>query len=152
VNHLPFVTALDVAGDDGFAMLLVLDAPRPGAGRCGGDPDGSADKHSEGPGWTKGDILRNWRVKLELFDHFEVLPGSWRPPRRRFFDSSSPRRRGGETGGDRAHLHCRPRARRGRPRRRARAMLVSAEVDSMPGEMVAPVIQCLLSTRRVGSR
>jgi alpha-galactosidase len=80
VNHLPLVTSLRIAGEDGFAMLReVLDDPA----RLEGQPvwmvppaashwrrtDPSRD-------WTKADIVANNRVKLEVFRHFGVLPGS----------------------------------------------------------------------------
>ena len=42
-----------------------------------GHPDGlDFEKVSDGPHWTKGDLLRQWRVKLELFERFGVLPGA----------------------------------------------------------------------------
>ena len=55
VNHLPFVTKLDVRGDDGLQQLREL---------LDGDPG------------TKDDLLRHHRVKLELFSRFGVLPGA----------------------------------------------------------------------------
>ena len=80
VNHLPFVTELDVAGDDGFERLRILLADadrREGEPLAMAIPDGlEFDKHSDGADWTKGDLLANWRVKLELFARFGVLPGA----------------------------------------------------------------------------
>jgi alpha-galactosidase len=79
VNHLPLVTSLRIGDRDGFAMLrnalagevdlsgpLWMSPPGPMHYRMG-DPE---------RGWTKGDILANNKVKLELFDRFGVLPGS----------------------------------------------------------------------------
>jgi alpha-galactosidase len=80
VNHLPLVTALDLDGQDGFALLRdLLEDP----GEASDDPiwmDPPAGMHwrkrSEGKKWTKGDVLANCRLKLELFGQFGVLPGS----------------------------------------------------------------------------
>ena len=63
VNHLPFVTALDVAGADGFERLrAVLDDAdvRGDEPLAMAIPDGLGfEKYSPGPGWRKGDILAN---------------------------------------------------------------------------------------------
>jgi alpha-galactosidase len=80
VNHLPLVTALDVDGRDGFAMLTdVLEHP----GQLEGqpiwmDPPEQSHWHKEDPAgaWTKADIVANNRLKLEVFRRFGVLPGS----------------------------------------------------------------------------
>jgi alpha-galactosidase/6-phospho-beta-glucosidase family protein len=150
VNHLPFVTALDVAGDDGFERLRSVLADRD---RCGAEPlqapvpDGlDFVKGSEGPQWTKGDILQNWQVKLELFDRFGVLPGAGDRHLAEFFPNFLTEDSGwGERWGfgltsieDRerdqdAHVAA------------LDEMLAADRVDAMPsGEMVAPVIQCLV--------
>ena len=55
VNHLPFITALDVGGNDGIERLREVLA--------GDDP-------------SKADLIRQHRVKLELFERFGVLPGA----------------------------------------------------------------------------
>ncbi len=80
VNHLPLVTELRVGSDDGFSLLRsLLD-----------DPGARADepiwmepvetmhwrKVSHGKTWTKGDVVANNRLKLELFRRFGVLPGA----------------------------------------------------------------------------
>ncbi|MGH9026604.1 MAG: hypothetical protein ACRDWD_10915 [Acidimicrobiia bacterium] len=79
VNHLPLITALDVDGADGLARLrdLLDDAGRAGAEPLAMPfPEGLGhEKISEGPDWTKGDLLSANRVKLELFERFGVLPG-----------------------------------------------------------------------------
>jgi alpha-galactosidase len=80
VNHLPLVTSLRIGGDDGFAMLRdVLDNP----GQLEGQPvwmTPPAASHwrrtDPSRDWTKADIVANNRVKLEIFRHLGVLPGS----------------------------------------------------------------------------
>jgi alpha-galactosidase len=150
VNHLPFVTAVDVAGDDGFELLRAVvgdAAARGGEPLAMAIPDGlDFEKVSDGPDWTKGDLLRHWRVKLELFDRFGVLPGAGDRHVAEFFPNFLTEESGwGERWGvglttieDRerdqdAHVAA------------LDAMLLSREVESLPsGEMVAPMIQCLL--------
>jgi alpha-galactosidase len=80
VNHLPLVTALRIGGADGFEMLrALLEVPA----ETLTDPiwmEPPAGSHwrkvSAGDKWTKGDVLANNRLKLELFRRFGVLPGS----------------------------------------------------------------------------
>jgi alpha-galactosidase len=80
VNHLPLVTALRIGDDDGFALLRdVLDNP----GQLEGQPVWMAPpagshwrKIDPARDWTKADIVANNRVKLEVFRHLGVLPGS----------------------------------------------------------------------------
>jgi alpha-galactosidase len=80
VNHLPLVTGLRIGTEDGFSMLRdVLDHPE----RLEGEPVWMAPPpashwHRTDPSrdWTKADIVANNRVKLEIFRHFGVLPGS----------------------------------------------------------------------------
>ena len=85
VNHLPFVTAVTIAdhgaGDDGLAQLrkLLADAPARADDPLPMDlpEDLELVKHSAGPGWTSVAILMaNWRLKLEVFERFGVLPGA----------------------------------------------------------------------------
>ena len=80
VNHLPFVTALDVRGKDGFELLRDLIEH---ADERGGEPlamslpDGlGLEKMSEGPDWTKGDLLAAHKVKFEMLSRFGVLPAA----------------------------------------------------------------------------
>lgn len=80
VNHLPLVTGLTLDGQDGFALLRELLA-RPGDRAdepIWMDPPAAMHwrKRSEGEKWTKGDVLANCALKLELFRRFGVLPGS----------------------------------------------------------------------------
>lgn len=80
VNHLPLVTGLRIGGSDGFEMLRgLLDVPPASLT----DPiwmEPPANSHwrkvSAGEKWTKGDVVANHRLKLELFRRFGVLPGS----------------------------------------------------------------------------
>jgi len=150
VNHLPFVTALDVAGDDGFERLrsVLADGDRRGAERLSAPVPAGLEfvKTSEGPDWTKGDILHNWQLKLELFDRSGVLPGAGDRHLAEFFPNFLTEDSGwGERWGfgltsieDRerdqdAHVDA------------LDALLAADRVDAMPsGEMVAPVIQCLV--------
>jgi alpha-galactosidase len=80
VNHLPLVTSLRIGDEDGFALLRdVLDDP----GQLEGQPVWMAPpagshwrKIDPTRDWTKADIMANNRVKLEVFRHLGVLPGS----------------------------------------------------------------------------
>jgi alpha-galactosidase len=153
VNHLPLITALDVDGDDGLARLrdLIdradvvstepLSMPFPeGLGH---------DKISEGPDWTKGDLLAANRVKLELFARFGVLPGAGDRHLVEFFPGflTAEADWGARWGvqltsiGDREwwqqrHIDD------------FEAMLAAPEVSEMPsGEMVAGVIDSLITGR-----
>lgn len=80
VNHLPLVTGLTLDGQDGLAMLRdLMEQP----GERAGEPlwmDPPAAMHwrrwSDGDKWTKGDVLANCALKLELFRRTGVLPGS----------------------------------------------------------------------------
>ena len=150
VNHLPFVTAVDVAGDDG------LRAAAGGGGRRGGPPrraSGDGDPRRPrlregvgGPDWTKGDLLRHWRVKLELFDRFGVLPGAGDRHVAEFFPGFLTEESGWGTRWGVGLTTIEDRERDQEAHVAALdAMLACREVESLPsGEMVAPVIQCLL--------
>jgi alpha-galactosidase len=80
VNHLPLVTALRIGGEDGFAMLHdVLDQPEQLVGQpVWMTPPAASHWRRTDPAreWTKADIVANNRVKLEVFRHLGVLPGS----------------------------------------------------------------------------
>lgn len=150
VNHLPFVTAVDVDGDDGLARLrdllahrdAVADEPLPMA-----LPDGlELTKRSEGPQWTRGDLMANWKVKLELFERFGVLPGAGDRHLAEFFPNflTGESRWGQRWGVGLTTIDDRERDQHEHIAT-LEAMLASDVVDSMPsGEMVAPVIQCLV--------
>jgi alpha-galactosidase len=106
-------------------------------------------KHSTDPRWTRGDLMANWRVKLELFERFGVLPGAGDRHVAEFFpnfitgESGWGRRWGfGLTSIATRELH------QDEHIAALDAMLASDVVDAMPsGEMVAPVIECLLLDR-----
>jgi alpha-galactosidase len=80
VNHFPLVTALRIGESDGFTMLRsVMDQPVATLDDpiWMDPPDGSHwRKVSAGEKWTKGDVVANNRLKLELFRRFGVLPGA----------------------------------------------------------------------------
>jgi alpha-galactosidase/6-phospho-beta-glucosidase family protein len=80
VNHLPIITAVDIDGKDGLAMLRDLVAhadERADEPLYMPFPEGMGhEKISEGGDWNKGDLLNFSRLKLELFDRFGVLPGA----------------------------------------------------------------------------
>jgi alpha-galactosidase len=123
VNHLPFITELDVAGHDGLERLHeVLDHRDP----------------------AKEELLRQHRVKLELFSRFGVLPGAGDRHVVEFFpgflteDSEWGRRWG-------VHLTTIEERELGQAHhiRQFEEMLADDTVSEWPsGEMVAPVIQC----------
>jgi alpha-galactosidase len=110
-------------------------------------PDGlELVKHSPGPVWTRGDLMANWQVKLELFERFGVLPGAGDRHLAEFFPNFITRDSGwgarwgfGLTGIETRERHQEEHV------AALEAMLASDAVDPMPsGEMVAPVIQCLV--------
>ncbi|MGH8979153.1 MAG: hypothetical protein ACRDV7_13830, partial [Acidimicrobiia bacterium] len=77
VNHLPLVTRMQIAGDDGFTALRALLAE---AERRGDEPvhvPPGAD-HAPGGGarWRKRDLIAANRVKFALFERFGVLPAA----------------------------------------------------------------------------
>jgi alpha-galactosidase len=80
VNHLPLVTSLRIGDNDGFAMLRdVLDHPEQLEGQpvwMAPPPASHWRRTDPGRDWTKADIVANNRVKLEVFRHLGVLPGS----------------------------------------------------------------------------
>jgi alpha-galactosidase len=79
VNHLPLVTEMQVGGDDGFARLRALldDAAAQAEPVWMTPPPGMHyRKVSDGPDWTKADVIAGNRLKFELFQRFGVLPGS----------------------------------------------------------------------------
>src|SRR4051794_33001817 len=157
VNHLPFVTAVTIAADgadhDGLGRLraLVADAEARADEPLPMDlPEGlELVKHSPAPHWTRGDLMANWRVKLELFARFGVLPGAGDRHLAEFFPNFIT----GESGwGGRWGFGLTSIATRERHQDEhiaaLDAMLASDTVDAMPsGEMVAPVMQCLLLDR-----
>jgi alpha-galactosidase len=153
VNHLPFVTDVDVDGEDGFLLLRQLlddrDA-RAGQPLVMGPPAGlELTKYAAGPEWTRGDLMANWRLKLEVFERTGVLPGAGDRHVAEFFPHFiTPESGWGERWGfgltgietrehrQREHIDA------------LDGMLRSETVDSTPsGEMVAPLIRCLVLDR-----
>jgi alpha-galactosidase len=157
VNHLPFVTAVTIAGhgagDDGLDRLRELlaaaeiraDEPLPMA-----LPDGlELVKHSPGPAWTRGDLMANWRLKLELFQRFGVLPGAGDRHLAEFFPNfiTDESGWGARWGFGLTSIATRERHQDEHVAELER-LRASDTVDAMPsGEMVAPVIQCLVLDR-----
>lgn len=77
VNHLPFITALDVGGEDGLAMLRDVLADRDARARplaIRGITGHEAV--STGGSFTVDSLLAVNRVKIELFERFGVLPAA----------------------------------------------------------------------------
>jgi alpha-galactosidase len=77
VNHLPFITRLEVDGDDGFERLrellddpIALAAPILIPGITG------HEAVSAGGSFTVASLLESNQVKFELFDRFGVLPAA----------------------------------------------------------------------------
>lgn len=79
VNHLPLVTEMRVGDDDGFARLRAIlgdDAAQSEPVWMTPPPGMHYPKVSDGPDWTKRDVIAGNRLKFELFQRFGVLPGS----------------------------------------------------------------------------
>ncbi len=79
VNHLPVITRFGVGEQDGFALLReLLDDParadEPTAAALPPNP-GRERSSAPGPG-TRGELIAQNRVKLELFRRFGVLPAA----------------------------------------------------------------------------
>jgi alpha-galactosidase len=148
VNHLPFVTKLDVNGEDGLEMLRDLIEH---ADTRGKDVLETAyveglghEKISEGGEWTKADLLHHNQLKLELFQRFGVLPGAGDRHVAEFFPGFLTEESGW---GSRWGFGLTSIEERERHQEEHIAdfekMLASPELSQMPsGEMVAPVITC----------
>jgi alpha-galactosidase len=124
VNHLPFVTALDVGGTDGFERLREV---------------------LERDDASKADLIRQHRVKLELFSRFGVLPGAGDRHVVEFFSGFlTEESEWGQRWG--VHLTTIEERELGQAHhvRQFEQMLAADTVSEWPsGEMVAPVIRCL---------
>jgi alpha-galactosidase/6-phospho-beta-glucosidase family protein len=153
VNHLPLVTDLDVDGDDGLERLrkLIADADRIAEEPLAMPfPEGLGhEKISEGPDWTKGDLLATNRVKLTLFERFGVLPGAGDRHLVEFFPGFLTEESGW---GARWGVHLTSIEDRERWQRRHvddfERMLAASAVSEVPsGEMVASTIDSLLTGR-----
>ncbi len=149
VNHLPFVTALDASGGDGLEQLRTLldDVDARADEPLAMDPpdDLGYEKRSVGDRWTKGDLVHNNRVKLELFARFGVLPAAGDRHLAEFFPGflTEESAWGARWGVPLTSIEERERDQAGYVAA-FDAMLAADTVSSMPsGEMVAPVIGCL---------
>lgn len=79
VNHLPWVTRVDVKGEDGLALLrALLDDPARRAEELPfGLPDGlGMPARTRSGGWTMGELLDVNQVKHSLFDATGALPAA----------------------------------------------------------------------------
>jgi alpha-galactosidase len=150
VNHLPLITAIRVAGEDGFDKLRALldDAARRGDEPVN-LPKGLGPTAASFAGVNKGDLLRANQVKFTLFERFGVLPAAGDRHLVEFFpgflteESGWGKRWGvalttiadreGDAEGHKAEL----------------ARLAAAtELPDMPsGEMVAPIIDSFLRNK-----
>ena len=153
VNHLPLVTALRIGGADGFTMLRDL-IEEPGARAdepiwMTPPPGTHWRKLSGGDKWTKGDVLANNRLKLELFRRFGVLPGSSDTHVAEFFpgfvteSSDFGRDWGVHHYGLDGHMTD-----KADDDAEVGALLASDEVSTWPsGELVAPLLDALVTGR-----
>lgn len=148
VNHLPFITSLDVGGADGFVLLRDLvehTDERSSEPLAMSLPDGiGLEKTSEGSEWTKGDLLAGHRVKLELFARFGVLPAAGDRHLVEFFPGFLTEESGwGERWGVKLTTIEERTYWADRYKTELDEMLAADEVSQMPsGEMVAPIIVC----------
>ncbi|MBM3671324.1 MAG: hypothetical protein FJW86_03950 [Actinobacteria bacterium] len=148
VNHLPFISTLDVAGEDGLEKLrdLVAHADERGSEPLAmAFPEGLGhEKVSEGGEWTKGDLLHQNQVKLELFRRFGVLPAAGDRHLVEFFPNFlTEAAQWGERWGVSLTSIADREWWQGRHIADFEEMLTSSEVSNMPsGEMVAAIIQC----------
>ena len=153
VNHLPIVTHLEIGGRDGFAMLeeLVADASRRGSEPLAMDmPEGLGhEKISEGGQWTRGDLLANHKIKLELLRRFGVLPAAGDRHLAEFFPGFLTEDSGW---GERWGVHLTSIEDRewwqGRHIADLDAMFAADEISNLPsGELVAPLIDSFLRNK-----
>jgi alpha-galactosidase len=151
VNHLPFITKIDANGTDGFDLLRDLladadaraDEPLPMAlpEDLGHEPTSGSRE------WTKGDLLRVNRVKLECFRRYGALPGAGDRHVAEFFPDflTAATNWGDDWGVDLTSIADRERW-QAKYVAEFETMLAGDAVDAMPsGELVAAVIQCMLT-------
>lgn len=155
VNHLPLVTALRIGDEDGFDLLSkAMDDPGEMAGQpvwMDPPPQSHWSKIDPARGWTKADILANNRLKLEVFRTFGVLPGSADTHVAEFFPwfvtqaSDFGRDWGVHHYGLAGH-----RADKAEDDEMSAGLEKGGEVPEWPsGELVAPLIDAVVSRRRV---
>ncbi|MEX2268622.1 MAG: hypothetical protein WEA75_08065 [Acidimicrobiia bacterium] len=153
VNHLPFITQLDNAGEDGLAQLrdLIDHADERGAEPLAmAFPEGLGhEKVSEGGEWTKGDLLQQNQVKLELFRRFGVLPSAGDRHLVEFFPGflTEEAEWGKRWGVELTSIEGREWW-QSRHVQEFEEMLAAPEVSRLPsGEMVAAIIQCRMTNQ-----
>ncbi len=151
VNHLPVITELRVAGDDGLSMLAdLIERSNEVAGEplAMDLPEGFyPGKPLNGEKWTKGDLLAHNKVKLDLFGRLGVLPGAGDRHLVEFFPGFLTEESGwGERWGVLlTSIAHREKGQEGHIRD-FEADLASDEVSIWPsGELVAPLIDSLLT-------
>jgi alpha-galactosidase/6-phospho-beta-glucosidase family protein len=151
VNHLPVVTELRVGSEDGLEALRslleraeeVADEPLamdvPDDLFPGGPPSGGK--------WTKGELLRRNRVKMELFRRFGALPAAGDRHVVEFFPGFLTEESGfgARWGVPLTTIEDRERGQAGHVAE-FEALLGASEVSEWPsGELVAPLIDSLLT-------
>ena len=150
VNHLPFVTALDVAGDDGFERLRALLDDAASDDPLAMDPpdDLGYEKVSPGARWTRPTSCTT-TAQAGAVPRFGVLPGAGDRHLAEFFPGFLTEESGwgARWGVPLTSIEERERDQRtSRPSR----LLHADDVPTMPsGEMVAPVIRCFERRARV---
>jgi alpha-galactosidase/6-phospho-beta-glucosidase family protein len=152
VNHLPIITAVDAAGADGLAQLTEVVSDR--ARLAEPLPAWLPELPGHGPrpqgGWTKADLVAINQVKLELFARFGALPGAGDRHVVEFFpgflteDSEWGKRWGVEL----TSIEDRQRD-EATYRSRTERLLAATELPGPSGELVAPLLDSLVTgTRR----
>jgi alpha-galactosidase/6-phospho-beta-glucosidase family protein len=149
VNHLPVITALDVGGDDGLALLSdLLDHE---AEHAAEPLDSEFAEHLEVRGSgadgrvTRGDLLDANRVKLELFRRTGVLPAAGDRHLVEFFAGflTEASEWGARWGVHLTTIEERERGQQGHVAEFERLLAQPRVTDLPSGEMLAPVIMCL---------
>ncbi|HEY8216013.1 MAG TPA: hypothetical protein VIH82_02695 [Acidimicrobiia bacterium] len=153
VNHLPMITALDVAGADGFERLrALLEDERAHDTGLWMEPPSQLHwrKTSDGPAWTKSDVIANIPIRAELFRRFGVLPGSSDTHVAEFFPGFVTAASDyGREWNVRQHTISGHMDDKALDDAGLAALLVADEVPRLPsGELVAPLLDGLVSGRR----
>ncbi len=151
VNHLPFIAALDVAGQDGLELLrdLVDDIDRRGSEPLAMElPDGLVSgAHLGRSPTTKGELLSTQRLKVELFRRYGVLPGAGDRHVAEFFPGFlTEESHWGERWGVSLTTIEQREGHQAEHIADLEAMLASSDVSNMPsGELVAAIIACRIN-------
>lgn len=152
VNHLPVATSLKIDGDDGFAMLRdALDGGVDLSEPLWMDPPHQMYWRQRDPqaGWTKGDVLENVKIKVELFNRFGVLPLSADSHVAEFFPGFVAQASDyGRTWGVRHYGMAGHRAAKDLDNAGLAALMGAQEISPIPsGELVAPLLGALVADR-----